>query len=153
MKRGINMLVNEIKNMLDKARKEKNKEASFLSMLYSEVAMVGKNNGNRETTNDEALKILQKTKHTTQEVIQTAIKTGRTDVVNKSEHELKIIESFLPVEKTREELDSIIESFLQETDRSKKAMGIVMKKLKENFAGQYDGKVASEILKNKLSCK
>ena len=147
------MLVNEIKNMLDKARKEKNKEASFLSMLYSEVAMVGKNNGNRETTNDEALKILQKTKHTTQEVIQTAIKTGRTDVVNKSEHELKIIESFLPVEKTREELDSIIESFLQETDRSKKAMGIVMKKLKENFAGQYDGKVASEILKNKLSCK
>lgn len=150
MKRGINMLVNEIKNMLDKARKEKNKEASFLSMLYSEVAMVGKNNGNRETTNDEALKILQKTKHTTQEVIQTAIKTGRADVVNKSEHELKIIESFLPVEKTREELDSIIESFLQETDRSKKAMGIVMKKLKENFAGQYDGKVASEILKNKL---
>ena len=147
------MLVNEIKNMLDKARKEKNKEASFLSMLYSEVAMVGKNNGNRETTNDEALKILQKTKHTTQEVIQTAIKTGRTDVVNKSEHELKIIESFLPVEKTREELDSIIESFLQETDRSKKAMGIVMKKLKENFAGQYDGKVASEILKNKLSGK
>ena len=153
MKGSINMLVNEIKNMLDKARKEKNKEASFLSMLYSEVAMVGKNNGNRETTNDEALKILQKTKHTTQEVIQTAIKTGRTDVVNKSEHELKIIESFLPVEKTREELDSIIESFLQETDRSKKAMGIVMKKLKENFAGQYDGKVASEILKNKLSCK
>ena len=153
MKRGITMLVNEIKNMLDKARKEKNKEASFLSMLYSEVAMVGKNNGNRETTNDEALKILQKTKHTTQEVIQTAIKTGRTDVVNKSEHELKIIESFLPVEKTREELDSIIESFLQETDRSKKAMGIVMKKLKENFAGQYDGKVASEILKNKLSGK
>ena len=153
MKRGINMLVNEIKNMLDKARKEKNKEASFLSMLYSEVAMVGKNNGNRETTNDEALKILQKTKHTTQEVIQTAIKTGRVDVVNKSEHELKIIESFLPVEKTREELDSIIESFLQETDRSKKAMGIVMKKLKENFAGQYDGKVASEILKNKLSGK
>ena len=147
------MLVNEIKNMLDKARKEKNKEASFLSMLYSEVAMVGKNNGNRETTNDEALKILQKTKHTTQEVIQTAIKTGRVDVVNKSEHELKIIESFLPVEKTREELDSIIESFLQETDRSKKAMGIVMKKLKENFAGQYDGKVASEILKNKLSGK
>jgi uncharacterized protein YqeY len=66
---------------------------------------------------------------------------------------LKIIESFLPVEKTREELDSIIESFLQETDRSKKAMGIVMKKLKENFAGQYDGKVASEILKNKLSGK
>jgi uncharacterized protein YqeY len=58
-----------------------------------------------------------------------------------------------PVEKTREELDSIIESFLQETDRSKKAMGIVMKKLKENFAGQYDGKVASEILKNKLSGK
>lgn len=153
MKRGINMLVNEIKNMLDKARKEKNKEASFLSMLYSEVAMVGKNNGNRETTNDEALKILQKTKHTTQEVIQTAIKTGRADVVNKSEHELKIIESFLPVEKTKEELDSIIESFLQETDRSKKAMGIVMKKLKENFAGQYDGKVASEILKNKLSGK
>lgn len=147
------MLVNEIKNMLDKARREKNKEASFLSMLYSEVAMVGKNNGNRETTNDEALKILQKTKHTTQEVIQTAIKTGRVDVVNKSEHELKIIESFLPVEKTREELDSIIESFLQETDRSKKAMGIVMKKLKENFAGQYDGKVASEILKNKLSGK
>lgn len=153
MKRGINMLVNEIKNMLDKARKEKNKEASFLSMLYSEVAMVGKNNGNRETTNDEAFKILQKAKHTTQEVIQTAIKTGRADVVNKSEHELKIIESFLPVEKTREELDSIIESFLQETDRSKKAMGIVMKKLKENFAGQYDGKVASEILKNKLSGK
>ena len=147
------MLVNEIKNMLDKARREKNKEASFLSMLYSEVAMVGKNNGNRETTNDEALKILQKTKHTTQEVIQTAIKTGRVDVVNKSEHELKIIESFLPVEKTREELDSIIESFLQETDRSKKAMGIVMKKLKENFVGQYDGKVASEILKNKLSGK
>ena len=147
------MLVNEIKNMLDKARKEKNKEASFLSMLYSEVAMVGKNNGNRETTNDEALKILQKTKHTTQEVIRTAIKTGRVDVVNKSEHELKIIESFLPVEKTREELDSIIESFLQETDRSKKAIGIVMKKLKENFAGQYDGKVASEILKNKLSGK
>lgn len=148
------MIVNEIKSMLDKARKEKNHDtAGFLSMLYSEIAMIGKNNGNRETTKEEALKALQKAKHTTQEVIQTAIKTGRTDIVSKSERELKIIESFLPVEKTKEELESIIESFLQETDGTKKAMGIVMKKLKENFAGQYDGKMASEILKTKLAGK
>ena len=148
------MLVNEIKTMLDKARKEKNhEEAGFLSMLYSEIAMIGKNNGNRETTNDEALKALQKAKHTTQDVIKTATDTGRTDVVSKSEHELKIIESFLPTEKTEKELDAIIESFLDKTDRTKKAMGFVMKELKENFAGQYDGKMASAILKNKLSGK
>jgi DNA phosphorothioation-dependent restriction protein DptG len=146
------MVTEEIKSMLDKARKEKNhEEAGFLSMLYSEIVMIGKNNGNRATTKEEALKALQKAKHTTQEVIQTAMKNGRTDVVSKSEHELKVIESFLPVEKTKEELDSIIESYLSETDRTKKAMGIVMKKLKENFAGQYDGKMASEILKAKLN--
>ena len=56
-------LVKKITDDLLNVRKEKKKkDSAFLSTLLGEVRMVGKNNGNRETTEDEAINTIQKFK-------------------------------------------------------------------------------------------
>ena len=59
-----------------------------------------------------------------------------------------MIEGFLPSQLTEEQLESII-SELQVKDPSIN-MGLAMKALKDSYAGQYDGKIASSVAKRML---
>jgi uncharacterized protein len=42
------------------ARKERSDMTGLLTALVGEAAMIGKNNGNRETTDEEVLRIVKK---------------------------------------------------------------------------------------------
>ena len=54
------MILEKIKKQQLQARKEKSPIVGALTALMSEVAIVGKNNGNRETTDEEAVKVIKK---------------------------------------------------------------------------------------------
>ena len=58
------------------------------------------------------------------------------------DREKEILEVYLPKQLSKEELTEIIKSL------NTKNMGDIMKNLKENHAGLYDGKMASEIVKS-----
>lgn len=58
--------------------------------------------------------------------------------------EITFLEEYLPKQLTEDQLRSIIES------RHFSHIGEVMKELEQNYAGQYDGKLASQIAKEVL---
>lgn len=143
------MLINEIKKDLDEARKNKKSYVPFLASVYADVLMFGKNNGNRETTDTEAVKILKNFQSKTEEVI-SLLKQKNADC---SEYEKKItlIRKYIPKQMNESELESVIARYVSELEvKDKKAIGIIMKKLQSEHAGCYDGKTASAIIRRML---
>jgi uncharacterized protein YqeY len=65
--------------------------------------------------------------------------------------EISILEAYLPKQLTEEDLRNSILSVVTANSYTVKDMGKVMSYLKENFAGQYDGKLASVIVKEVLA--
>ena len=145
----IKLIIEKIKQERLAAMKSKDAEkTSFLTILYSEVAMFGKNNGNRETTDEEAIKVLKKFVKGAEETIEIGEKNGRD--VSKSKLELEILAEYLPKQLSEQDLKLIVDSFvakLPDNEKNKKSIGKVMSYLKTNYGGQYDGKIASDIVK------
>lgn len=134
------MLMEKIKADMITAKKagEKNK-ATLLNTLYAEAGTVGKNKENRESTDQEVLSVIKKFIKGVDETLQALGNEGTAVAIFLEEK--KILESYMPQQLTREDLEDII--FGLKT----KDMATVMKHLKENYAGLYDGKTASEIVK------
>ena len=145
------MLVQEIKKDLDQARKNKQQDVvAFLSSIYSDVLAFGKNNGNRETTDAEVVKILKNFQSKTEEVIDL-LKKKEPDKVLEYEKKIELIQKYIPVQMTKEELEKVVTEYINElTNVDKKAIGIIMSRLKKEHEGTYDGKLASQIIKGKL---
>jgi hypothetical protein len=57
--------------------------------------------------------------------------------------ELGLLEEILPKTLTKEELEDIIDDYL--VIKLEAPLGEVMKYLKTNYSGQYDGKIASQV--------
>lgn len=69
----------------------------------------------------------------------------------KNQEEADILSAYLPTTYSDEQLEIIIGDYMTSEDiQHKKDMGKVMKWLKENHTGKYDGKSASEIINKKL---
>ena len=84
--------------------------------------------------------------------IEQFAKGGRTDLVEKEEAELKVVQEFLPAQMTDEELENIIKKAIAEAGAaSVKDMGKVMKILMPQITGKADGKAAGEKVKALLS--
>ena len=86
------------------------------------------------------------------ESIKLFKEAGRQELVDKEEAELALMMTFLPQQLTREELVSLVDQAIAETSAtSGKDMGKVMKALQPSVSGRADGKLVSEIVKEKLA--
>lgn len=86
------------------------------------------------------------------ESIRLFKEAGRQELVDKEEAELKLMQEFLPQQLTREELEALVDKAIAETSAtSGKDMGKVMKALVPNVSGRADGKLVSEVVKEKLA--
>jgi uncharacterized protein len=86
------------------------------------------------------------------ESIESFKKGNRLDLADKEEKELAILKSYAPAQLSSKELVSEIEQAILSCDASdQKDMGKVMKFLLQKLASQVDGKVLSEMVKNRLS--
>lgn len=86
------------------------------------------------------------------ESIRLFKEAGRQELVDKEEAELAILLGFLPQQLTREELESLVDKAIAETSAtSGKDMGKVMKALLPSVSGRADGKLVSEVVKEKLA--
>ena len=143
-------MLKRIKNDMLEAKKSGDKlKGNLLSTLYGEAVRVGKDNGNRESTDGEVIKVIQKFVNGLEETIEAKKKIGRE--FENEKRELEILEGYLPEMLTEEKLSEIIDGYISKLEeKSMKAMGGIMKKLKEEHEGLYDGKLASQIVKEKL---
>lgn len=77
---------------------------------------------------------------------------GRPELAEKEEAEIVIIEKFLPVQLSDDEVAAIIAKIIETTGASSiKDMGKVMGEIKANYAGQLDMGKAGAIIKQKLA--
>lgn len=140
-------LIKEIKNAQLEARKNKDKlSSSVLTALISEITAVGKNNGNRETTDDEAIKIITKFKKGCDEnkrILKNRLNSE--DKILEIENEVKIYDRFLPKLMSERETEMAVNSILLEMAHPN--MGQVMGALKKEYGSSLDMSIASRIVK------
>ena len=139
-------LLSEIKKDQLQARKNKNTDdATLLTTLIGEAAMIGKNDGNRETTDNEVVAVIKKFIKNNNELI--AVVNPETYGFTRAIAENDFLTQYLPSQMTEEEIRAAVQSHMFTVDEvSPKIMGVIMKWLKDNYAGQYDGKMASKIV-------
>lgn len=126
-------LQEQINADLKTAMLQKNEEVkSLLRVVIGEMNREGK-----ELSDDRVLSIIKK-------MIENAklIKTAA------AESEIKILEKYLPKQLTEQELVAAINSIVTTNSYSLKDMGKIMGELKDKYPNQYDGRVASNIVKN-----
>lgn len=144
-------MLEQLKKESFTARKEKDTvKANLLITLISEAEMIGKNDGNRAPTEGEIMAVIKKFLKGLDESI-AALKKGDRDT-SKEEQEKAILESYLPSQMSEEELTGAANEIIATLpEKSPKMMGNVMGQLKEKYPNQYDGKMASGVVKKLLS--
>ena len=76
---------------------------------------------------------------------------GRQDLVDQETAELKILESYMPQQMGRAELETVVAEIIKATGAStQKDMGLVMKAVQAKTQGRADNKIVSELVKAKL---
>jgi len=100
----------------------------------------------------EVLGTIQKLVKQRQDSIAEAEKAGREDIVADEREELAILESYLPKQLTREEIEAEVAATIEEVGATgMKDMGRVMGPLMEKLKGRADGKLVSQIVRERLS--
>jgi uncharacterized protein YqeY len=77
---------------------------------------------------------------------------NRQDLVDKEEAEIAILQTWLPTQLTRAELEAAVAAAVARTGaKGPKDMGAVMKALLPEVQGKADGKLVSELVKARLA--
>ena len=130
-------LLEKIKQDQLQSRKDRTEgKTSLLTTLYSESAMVGKNQ-NRETTDSEVISVIKKFMKNNEEFRKSIDKNE--DTYFRLQLEYSILESYLPKQLTEQEIKDIVHHQDHET------LGDCMKHFKENYSGLYDAKLVKDI--------
>ena len=130
-------LLEKIKQDQLQSRKDRTEgKTSLLTTLYSESAMVGKNQ-NRETTDSEVISVIKKFMKNNEEFRKSIDKNE--DTYFRLLLEYVILESYLPKQLTEQEIKDIVHHQDHET------LGDCMKHFKENYSGLYDAKLVKDI--------
>ena len=116
---------------------------NLLTALIGEATSVGKNDGDRETTDAEIVAVVKKFIKNAEETKTLSLQNGRD--VTLAEKELEILMKMVPVQMTETSLKAVLEDYKKKNTDAK--LGDGMKYLKENYAGLYDGKLASKVCK------
>lgn len=144
-------LMEQIKEKQLIARKAQDDIAkSLLTTLVAEATVPGKNNGNRESTDEEVVAVVKKFIKGVNETLE-ALKYSSDGRVVIAHKEKEILEQFLPVQLTEEQLREIIGGIIVGLgEKNPKLMGKVLSSIKEKYNGQYDGSIAAKITKELL---
>ncbi len=133
-----------------KARDER--RLSALRMVRTEAKKREVSGQKKELSDAEVLETISSLVKQRRESIRLFAEGKRQDLVEKEEAELKVLLSYLPQPLSTAELESLIDRVIQETQAvGPKDQGKVMKWIMPQVSGRADGKVVSEMVKQKLA--
>jgi len=136
------------------AMKEKNVQSlEALRSVKSALLIAQTETGSKEEiSEEEELKILQKQVKQRKDSAAIYIEQGRHDLAEPELAQAAVIEQFLPVQLSTEEVTKVIDQIIVETGASSmKDMGTVMGMANTKLAGKADGKTISTVVKARLS--
>lgn len=107
-----------------------------------------------EVKEEDEIKLLQKLVKQRKDSLEIFEKQNREDLASKEREEIEVIEKFLPMQISGDELKSIIAKIVEKSGSSSPAdMGKVMGMANKELAGKADGKTIASIVKDVLSSK
>lgn len=105
-----------------------------------------------EISVETELKLLQKMVKQRKDALEIYRQQNRTDLADKEQEEISVIEKFLPKQLSTEELKTIIEAIIASTGASSVAdLGKVMGVASKQLAGKAEGKAISAMVKELLT--
>lgn len=147
------MLEEKILNDYKEAMKNKDTlKSSVLSFLRAELINVAFAKKKKALDDNEVIPVIRKQIKNRQDSIEQFQKGNRGDLVDKETKELEILKSYLPQELSVDEIKKIIEEIVASTGaQDLKDMGKVMKEVAGKVEGRADGKMVSDLVRERLS--
>lgn len=138
----------EIKNAMKSKEMDK---LSTLRMLKSAITNEAINKKKNNLEDSEIMDVIQKQVKQRKESIESFKTAGRTELAQKEERELTVLQSYLPKQLSEPEIKTIIQKAMESTGSKTKAdMGKVMKVVTPETKGRADGKMVSELVQSML---
>lgn len=146
------MLEEKIFNDYKEAMKNKDTlKSSVLSFLRAAMINTAFEKKKKNLEDNEVIAVIKKQIKQHQDSIEQFQKGNRPDLADKETKELEILKSYLPPELSEDEVKKIIEEAVTLTSAQDiKDMGKVMKEVAAKVAGCADGKMVSDLVKERL---
>jgi uncharacterized protein len=101
---------------------------------------------------DEELQVLQRERKRRAEAIEAFRSGGREEQAEEEEHELAVLEEFMPEPLSEEELEEIVDDAIAEVGAtSMRDFGRVMADVMPQVSGRADGSAVSQLVREKLA--
>jgi uncharacterized protein YqeY len=127
-------------------------KSGALSYLRAMIKQVKVDKRLELAADDEVIAVIKKQIKQRQDSIEQFEKGGRPELAAKEKAELEIMKVYLPAEMPADEIKALIDAVVKAMGTvSMKDMGNVMKAVREKTGGRADGKLVSELVKEKLA--
>ena len=145
-------IINLIEENVKSSMKERNKERTLTLRLAISEFKKEEIDKKIVLTDEDALRILQRMIKQRKESISQFADAGRTELAEKEEKEISILQDFLPEQLGEEEIRKLVTEAISATEASEPAdIGKVMGALKSKIKGNADMGLVSRIVKENLA--
>ncbi len=136
---------------LKQAMKEQNKELLSVIRMVKGAIQMEELKVKHPLTDEEVITIISREIKTRKESISEFEKGNRTDLIEKTQSEIKILETYMPEQLSEEEVNKIIEEvFVSVNPSSTSDMGKIMASLTPKLKGKADMSMVSKKVREKL---
>ena len=148
-------LIDKINSKIKESIKQKDSvKLDTLRSIKSAILIEEKSSKENKLSNGDEIKILNRLYKQRKESYDIYKSKNREDLANIENLQASIIQEFLPKQLTSEEVEKIIDNIIIKLNpQGIKDMGKVMGFATKELLGQADGKLISDIVKNKLNEK
>ena len=144
--------IDDLQKEIMQAMKDKDTlKLNVLKMVKGAIQLEKINNG-RELNDELFIDVVVKQIKERNESIEEFKRGNRQDLVDKTQAEIDILNTYLPEQLSEEEVDKTIEEIFAEVKpTSQKDMGAIMKEATAKLKGKADMKMVSTKIKDKLA--
>ena len=146
------MLKEKLLEDLKESMKEKNViRKNVVQMVRAAIIQIEKDK-KREVSDSQIVEIIAKEAKKRKDALEDYQKSGREDLIEQMNQEIKILNEYLPKQLTEEELTQKMQEIITELGATSiKDIGAVMKKAKETIGAAANGKAINEVAKKILN--
>jgi uncharacterized protein YqeY len=145
-------LLDSLNSDLKAALKARDKAKLSTVRMLKAAVMNEKIKVNHDLSHEEEITVLSRELKQRKDSITEYTAAGRQDLVPAIEQEIKIVETYLPKQLSKAQVQEIVAKTISEVNASSKAdFGKVMKAVMPKLKGQADGKLVNQIVNSLLS--
>ena len=145
------MIAEQIDQDLKSALKEKNEIASSALRNLKAGIKNSEIESRQSLSDEEILKVISKQVKRHKDSIESFKLGNRTDLVKHEQAQMAVLEKYLPVAMSEQELSGIVSAVIKDLKATPADFGKVMKEVMGRTKGQADGNMISRLVKEQLS--